>query len=250
LRSAEVDRRKFLARLGLVGAVAGGTIVIPVIPVVAGADPRDLADVLDILPAADPVTVETFNGLAAFIAPGNDVYSTVQGTPRTEPGGVAARTPELLIAMFDFLLPAPGGWPAVIPLSDLIGLMLNLVAPVVNPGSVLGPFPSAFANLFAPEKAVVFSLLENPPPPLLEAITAQVPEPLRPAFGGLLPYLTGGLLAYPALGTYSEFSTFDPATGTLRGRPVGWDISRFDPGVMDGWNDFRGYYQNRQEVHD
>jgi hypothetical protein len=227
------------------GAAASSGLVLPG---VAGAGPAN-SNPTDLMTAADGPTTAAISGLAAFIVPGQDEYSTSQGTPRTEPGGVAARTPELIITMFNTLLRNPSG-SGFLPLSDLIAQMLNLVAQGVNPGSVTGPFASPFANLAAPEKAVVFMLLENPPPWLLEAILSQVPEQLRPAFPGLLPYLVAGLLAYPSLVTYSEWSTFDPQTGSLTGRPVGWAISGFDPGVLDGWNDFRGYYQNRQEVHD
>ena len=38
---------------------------------------------------------------------------------------------------------------------------------------------------------------------------------------------------------------------TLRKRPVGWNHTGYQPhGPVEGWDDFIGYYQGRQEVHD
>ena len=50
---------------------------------------------------------------------------------------------------------------------------------------------------------------------------------------------------------FSEIDVFDPATGRLRARPVGWDHcgylgDRLEP--VEGWDDFLGYYQDRTEV--
>jgi hypothetical protein len=42
---------------------------------------------------------------------------------------------------------------------------------------------------------------------------------------------------------------FDPATRTLSGRPVGWQLTGYVPnGVVDGWDDFQGYFQDRVQV--
>jgi hypothetical protein len=239
----DLGRRRFLSSIGLLGVMATTGLVLPnTAGAAAGVLDRSQLDPTD-------VTGETFRGLAAFVVPGRDVYSVAQGTPRTAPGGVEAGTGDFLIFMFDHFLPVPDGTGATtMPLSSLVASMLNGIAPFVNPAAGSGRFPSAFANLFAPEKAALFSLLENPPPPVLDAILTEVPEQLRPAVGGLLPYLVGGLFTFSALGAYGEWSTFDPASRLVRSRPVGWDISGFDPGVLDGWDDLIGYYQGRKGV--
>jgi len=295
MKSAELDRRTFLARLGLLGAVAGSTLVLPE-SAVAGVLSGSRSRTIDALrPLVADLTTDTFAGLAVFVIPGPDDYSRVQGTPRPEPGAIEACTPQFLINMFDHFLPLPpematglgralasglaevpvplpDDLPALpdrtiatldqavkamlteetLPLSQLIALLLNLMATQVNPASATGPFLSPFARLAAPYKAVVFQRLEDPPPGLVEAIASQVPEELRAAVASLLEYLVGGLLAFPAFGTYGEWPDFEAGTGQsvgqLTGRPVGWELSRFDPGVLDGWRDFKGYYQGRREA--
>jgi hypothetical protein len=237
--AAGLDRRNFLIGLGVLGAAAGGNLLLP-----NSASAAVFGMAGPPTPAVDDLTRDTFNGLAVFLMPGPDPYSIAQGTPRTEPGAIEARTGDYLINLFDNYLGLPDG--TVMPLSPLISLLLNSVAAQVRPTT--GPFQSPFANLFWPEKAAVFSLLENPPPPLLDAILSQLPAELRPLVQAVLPYLVGGLLAYPSLGGYSEWAVFDRNTRTLTGRPVGWQVSGFDPGVLNGWNEFKGYYQGRRGV--
>ena len=44
---------------------------------------------------------------------------------------------------------------------------------------------------------------------------------------------------------------YDAATKRLTATPVGWRLSGyFPPPGSDGWDDFKGYYQGRQEVSD
>jgi hypothetical protein len=42
---------------------------------------------------------------------------------------------------------------------------------------------------------------------------------------------------------------FEPRTKTLRGRPVGWELTSYR-GVREGAADFQGYYQGRTKVSD
>ena len=42
---------------------------------------------------------------------------------------------------------------------------------------------------------------------------------------------------------------FDPDTKQLTGTPVGWTLTGYG-GASDGWDELRGYYQGRREVHD
>jgi hypothetical protein len=288
----DLDRRTFLARLGLLSAVAGSGLLLPDIAgaAVPATTTQDLIDLLR--PVMADLTKDTFSGLVAFVVPGRDAYSTAQGTPRTEPGAIDASTTDFVISLLDGFVPFPaelsrgiasilaGGLadvpialppglpplppgtldalddavrimlsgPDGLPLSQVSALLLNLLATQVNPASTHGAFLSPFARLAAAEKAVTFELLEDPNGAVLTALTSQLPAELRDTVAGLVRFLVGGLLSFPALGAYGEWSVFDPQTRSVTRRPVGWDISGFDPGVLDGWNDFTGYYQGRQEV--
>jgi hypothetical protein len=241
-----LGRRNFLRTIGLLGVMTGTGLLLPG---TVGANTIRLGLVNTAPGEPDEPTRDAFRGLAAFVVPGTDSYSTVQGTPRNEPGAVDAGTADFLIYMFDHFLPVPGDPSgATLPLSPLVAVLLNQVAGQVNPAATQGTFAAAFANLHFVEKAIVFNLLENPTPDLLAAISAVVPPQLAPVVGELLPYLVGGLLAFPGLGGYSEWSAFDAANRTVTHQPVGWQVSGYDPGVRDGWDDFIGYYQGRREV--
>jgi len=203
MRSTDLDRRTFLARLGLLGAVAGGSLVLPnAAGVAAASTTQELLPLLRQILAE--MTRDTFNGLAVFIAPGPDPYSVAQGVPYPAPGGIEARTPEFLITMFDELVTLPGDLdralagglaavpfpnpddlpdvppdtvhsvveavqiiltgPDLLPLSQIIGLLLNTVATLVSPASATGDFLSPFARLAFGHKAAVASLLEDRAP--------------------------------------------------------------------------------------
>lgn len=134
-----------------------------------------------------------------------------------------------------------------IPLSLVVALLLNLVATQVNPLAVSGVLLSPFARLRFAEKAAAFSLIEGPDADLVAALDTQLPEPLRASVSGVLRFVGGALLEFPAFGSYGEWSVFDPATRTVRSRPVGWQLTGYG-GVSDGWDDFLGYYQGRTAV--
>ncbi|MFI6518980.1 hypothetical protein ACIBF1_25715 [Spirillospora sp. NPDC050679] len=136
---------------------------------------------------------------------------------------------------------------ATIPLAGVVALLLNLQAVRVDPASLAGPFAAPFARLTYARKARVFELLEGPDPALVEMLDGRLPEPLRGTVSGLLRFLGGTLLELSALGAYSEWAVFDPATKKLKGRPVGWQVSRYTPSA-DGWDEYRGYYQGRKKV--
>lgn len=286
--STGLDRRTFLARLGILGAAASAGVLLPE---PAEAEPDIPGLVRTILEA---LVLDTFNAVGAFVAPGTDEYSATQGTPRAEPGALAARTPEFLILFFDNYVDLPpdlvrgigsalaGGLadvpiklpdgtpvlvpgvlealddalrlqlsgPEPLPLSGVVTLLLNLVATQVNPASVTGPFVSPFARLTFGEKAGVLSVLEADDSPLAGALTGLLGPELGTTVGGLIRFLAGAVLEMAAFGTYSEWAEFDPATRTVRQQPVGWEISRWDPGVLDGWDDFKGYYQGRRKAAD
>jgi len=134
-----------------------------------------------------------------------------------------------------------------IPLSLAIALLLNLVATQVNPLAVRGVFLSPFARLSFADKARAFALLEGPDADLVELLDTELPEPLHESVSGILRFVGGALLEFPAFGSYSEWAVFDPATKTLRSTPVGWQLTGYG-GVSDGWDELLGYYQDRTEV--
>lgn len=289
-----LDRRAFLARVGLLGAAVGAG---------GGIFARDASAQLEnplptLVDALRPVLAElardTLNGLCAFVVPGPDAYSVAQGTPRAEPGWAEAKTADFLIEALDNFVPFPdrlaqpfaaavaqgmaGGAPLpgieqlpvqaatldealaallendeTIPLSLSIAGMLNLLATRVNPAAVNGMFLSPFARLSYAEKAQVFELLETSDSDLIAMLDAEFPEPSKHAVSGLLKFVGGALLEFVGYGAMSEWAVLD-ADRTLTAEPVGWQISGYLAHVggrpVEGWDDLKGYYQGRTEVHD
>ncbi|NDL55464.1 hypothetical protein [Phytoactinopolyspora mesophila] len=136
-----------------------------------------------------------------------------------------------------------------VPLSLVVALLLNLLATQVNPLAVTGSLLSPFARLSLDEKCRAFELLEGPNADLLAVLDSNLPEPLTSSLAGLLQFLAGALLEFSAFGAHNEFAVFDPGTKELIERPVGWELSGYQPdGVVDGWNEFIGYYEDRTEV--
>ncbi|TQL66548.1 hypothetical protein FB381_0411 [Nocardioides albertanoniae] len=292
METPHVDRRFFLTRVGVLGALAAaGTAVPGVARAVTSGSPADpLVDQVAKLLAA--IARDTLNGLAVFVVPGPDAYSRTQGTPREEPGAMEARTPDFLIESLDNYVPmsdqvaaavgralangladvpivVPPAIPVVtnslladlddvvkvllrndsaLPLSAVIALLLNTQAVRVDPGSAAGPHLSPFSRLSFAKKAEVFELLEQADPQLVGSIDRELPEPLKGSVSGILQFIAGALLEFSAFGAYSEWSTFDAATLTVAKPPLGWGLAKYDPGSMDGWDEFKGYYQGRQKV--
>jgi hypothetical protein len=138
-----------------------------------------------------------------------------------------------------------------LPLSFPIAGLLNLMATQVNPLAVNGAHLSPFARLTYAEKAKAFELIERTDSDLVELLDAHFPEPLKASVSGLLKFVAGALIEFATFGSYSEFAVFDEKTRQLRKRPVGWDLTGYQPdGPVEGWDDFIGYYQGRTEVHD
>lgn len=292
MRSRQMDRRVFLARLGVLGAVTGASTALPasVRGAAASSASDPLVDVVSKLLAE--LARDSLNGLSAFVVPGKDAYSRAQGTPRDEPGAMEARTPDFLIesldnyvplpdqlakpvaaalanGLADVPIPLPGGLPTLptggaarlddairlllrndetLPLSLVVALLLNTLATQVNPAAVNGLFLSPFSRLSFAEKASAFEMLEQTDSQFVAAIDRELPGPLKGVASGILRFLAGALLEFSAFGTYSEWSTFDPASLYVTKPPVGWRISGYDPGGMDGWDEFKGYYQGREKV--
>lgn len=161
------------------------------------------------------VTRDTLNGLLAFVVPGTDVYSQAQGVSTSDAGGVDAGATGALIATID------GSTPFVPGFSAVVATILNDLAQAVHPG-VTGQFGSPFANLSYPEKAAVFQIMD-------------ATDALK-VLGGILP-------AFVAFFVYSDAGTFDPATRSLVGRPLGWQLSNYQ-GTADGRDEFLGYFNH------
>jgi hypothetical protein len=136
-----------------------------------------------------------------------------------------------------------------IPLSIVFALTINQLAVAVNPAAVTGAFLSPFARLTFTEKLAAWEMFEGANPDIVAMIDANLPEPQTESVSGVLRFAAGALLEFTAFGTYSEYSTFDPATRKLTGRPVGWAITGYQPnGPVEGWDEFKGYYRNHKKA--
>ena len=246
-----ISRRQFLARSG---ALAGLGVLANVLPGLLRArgwyDPA-YAQTPDLVR-------DTLNGLIAFLLPGDEIYSRAQGETADGPGGIGAGATEALVANLDRYLPSPvldvlGVHLAVpgvqtVPLSAAAANVLDAVALTVNPlpGNLLsgnGLIVSPFSRLSTAEKARVFQELEG-----LQVPDALLPEPFTRASGNL-SFLVGIVPAFAGFLAANEAGVFDPRTGSLTARPVGWEISGYQPnGPVEGWDELKGYYRGRKKV--
>ena len=96
------SRRTFLARCGLLGAALATAGLPGSSP--ARATARGAQEASDALRS---LTLDTIAGLVAFGVPGMDPYSRAQGVTHPTPGGVDARGPEGIVALFDRVMPVP-----------------------------------------------------------------------------------------------------------------------------------------------
>lgn len=91
-----LDRRQFLARMGVLGAAT----VVGWRPTAAGAStPEPVGGLLR------EVARDTINGLVAFVVPGPDLYSLRQGVTTAEAGGVDADTTDFMLDALDSFVP-------------------------------------------------------------------------------------------------------------------------------------------------
>jgi hypothetical protein len=204
------SRRIFIVRT-LVGAGAIGWL--PALLEITG--------VAQAAQAAGPdLTRDTLNGVAVFFVPGPDPYSLHQGESTPEPGGLETGAGEGLYQGLNFAYSfAPN-------LADVVAGLLNSTALAVKP-TATGPFTSAFSNLSFADKATVFAALEG--------------NPASAPVAGLLPIVVTFL-------AYAETAVFNPATRTISGRPIGWDLSNYS-GVSNGRDEFKGYFRNVRKAH-
>lgn len=219
-----ITRRRLLRR----GAIAGLAAALAPLPELLGG--RGLTDAADAQTL--DVTVDTFNGLFAFLAPGNDEYSAQQGQSTPRPGGVAANVAETLIYDLDHYVPASvfGSQGTTVPASGGVAALLNGYATQVNPLAI-GGFVSPFARLSFAQKAEVFRRIESD----LEGTATE------------LAFVAGIVPGFATFLAFSEAGVFDASSGTRRGEPVGWQLTGYS-GESDGWPELRGYYQGRRRV--
>jgi hypothetical protein len=136
-----------------------------------------------------------------------------------------------------------------IPASILVAMLMNFLATSVSPGSSHGAFASPFARLSYAEKAKAWQMLEGSDSDLVALLDANLPEPLLDSVSGLLKFIGGALLEFAAFGSYNEWASLDPRTRQLTGQPVGWTLSGYQPsGPVEGWDELKGYWQNRKQV--
>ena len=147
--------------------------------------------------AADDVMRDTFNGLLAFVVPGNDGYSVQQGVTVVSLGGVDAGAAESLIATLD------SAAPNVPQFSAVVATLLNGLARVVYP-SAAGPFAAPFACLTFAQKTAVFEIMDG--------------HEAYQVLAGVLP-------GFVASFVHAEAGAFDPAVRLLKGTPLGWQLS-------------------------
>lgn len=281
-----LTRRRFTAALGTVPALASLSAALCASPAwsqsAGGPSRLERLDAMLNLLARD-----TLAGVTAFAVPGNDLYSLIQGQSTLQQGGIAAKNDAFLVFMFNNYLPLPPplgtslstalGAPLrgislplgdgtslnlgaalsellntrdSLPLATLVAFLLNVLALTVRPSAIVGSFLSPFSRLSWKDKARVLALLENPGKEVIDAM-GSIPSPLLRTVVGYVQLIAVGLLAFAGFGSYSEWAALDPATRQLRSRPVGWTLSKYQSdGPVEGWNEFRGYYQDRRSASD
>jgi hypothetical protein len=219
-----ISRRSLMAR----GALAGLAAALAQLPGLLG----EKGLIGTALAQSSDLTTDTLNGFLAFIAPGNDSYSQHQGQSTSVPGGVGSNTVDTFILDLDHFVPAAalGAHGLTLPASSAVATVLNAHASTVDP-TALTPFMSPFSNLSFANKAEVFKRLESE----------------LGSSGTEFAFVAGILPGFATFVTFSEAGAFNPASRTLTGRPVGWQLENYT-GPADGWNEFRGYYQKRHKV--
>lgn len=185
--------------------------------------------------ASDDYVDQAYNGVAAYVLPGDDAYSTKQGLTRTGGGGVAAASGDNLKDTYDHALAIAVAPPFGVnaPGAGGFALLLDIFTKGRYPFAPNKPYQHPFANLKHAQKALVLADLDREP------LLRQLPV----GFG------FGTFITLAALAAYSEFGVFDQKTKQLTGTPIGWELSKYG-GVSDGWPELVGYWAGRRSVTD
>jgi len=183
----------------------------------------------------DDYLAQAFKALAAYVVPGSDEYSAQQRLTAQRPGGVAAGTDVMLEETYDKAI-AVGIAPLFevnLPGAAGVALLLDVFTRARYPDQPTGPFKHPFANLAHGQKALVLADIDT------EQLLEDSP----------IGYAFGTIITLTAFGCYGERGVYNPQTGVLQRRPVGWDLAQYD-GVSDGWPELRGYWAGRTSVPD
>jgi hypothetical protein len=234
-------------------AVAADTIRGLVVMVVPGSDPYSVAQgetsatpgALDA--RADQFLMDGLDHLLPFPDGVLEPAAAALARGMAEQGEDGSAVPAREVGRLDEALQAVLANEQAVPVTLLVALLLNHLATQVRPSSVAGPFPaSPFANLTYVEKAEAWRILEEDTAEVAAAIDADLDEPSRASLSGLLSLLGSALPTYTAFATFSEYGVFDRATLRATARPVGWELSSFQPGrtaPVDGWDELKGYHE-------
>ncbi len=277
------QRRDFLTRSGLVGAVAA---VSPMLLSSSKSQASLFSSNAFISEVFNAITLDTFAGVSAAVIPGNDWHSISQQQFTLNNGAVAANTQQFLLENLDNYLPWPQELAAPIlsalasaysqaagpiPFSLALALkpvetlilnkldeymdkliageetvpLAHVFSLILNRGSHLSPF----SRLSFSEKMEVFKRLETGEPDITHLISINLTPEQSALLPGLMNTFARNLIQLSAFGAMSEWHALDSSTRTLNVRPVGWEISNYLPqGNVEGWDDFLGYYQNRSSI--
>lgn len=242
--SDPLTRRTFLRRLGGTTLSAAAVATVPDLLRWKGWYDPAVAQEAD-------VVLDTFNGLAAMVWPGDDAYSQAQGEATDGPGAVAARAGHHIREALDFFAPAPDQPTAnddTAPLSGGIASVINVVASSVDPLGGPAPFPSTFARLSFVDKIETWRRLEEE---TRDIDASGMPEPFTHS-AGVIQFVFGVLPGFVQFFAFSEIDEWDADARAIAQRPVGWDhagyLTEFGTDPPEGWDDLEGYYGGRREV--
>lgn len=230
---------------------------------------------------------DALRGVSVMVMPGDDRYSKQQGVTGRGPGAMSDGAADEFVGLVDRFLPqgdqllrplavalsvtltdlavTPLQLPddkvasavdralgvsdndRTFPLSLIAGLVMDVAALLVG-APLAGPFASPFANANFQTKARAFELVEQPAADLLAVFDNALPQPLRGSGAGLLRFVGGILLDGSAFTVWSEHRLYDYTARRLSRRPVSWTITGYRPnGLVDGHDDFIGYYKGFEE---
>jgi len=140
------QRRDFLTRSGIVGAVAA------ISPMLLASNKTQAGWISNsvIKQVLDAVTLDTFKGVTAFVMPGNDWHSITQGEATWGVGGLAANTDQYLLENLDNYLP----WP-----KDIGNSILSALGGALSESA--GSIPTSLAILLKPVEVIILNALDK-----------------------------------------------------------------------------------------
>ncbi len=140
------QRRDFLTRSGIVGAVAA---ISPMLLTSSNAQAGWISNSI-IKQVLDAVTLDTFKGVTSFVVPGNDWHSITQGEATWAVGGLAADTEDYLLENLDNYLP----WP-----KDIGNSILSALGGALSNSA--GSIPFSLAILLKPVEVIILNAIDK-----------------------------------------------------------------------------------------